>query len=862
MAPADWRRVGGELLGIDHGPHPGAIHEQRTGDVAGVAAITGLPDGERIAGIEVLEPEGIFVGVSAAGRFYALDRVTGAATILNPGAPAVPLTGTAFGMRDLQVVSNNGSTLQGRHDWTAEPGPTLTPPAHVVAWAWSHHNALPPVVTLDSTTDALYRPGYGTSPQILIGPLNVDTSDEAGLDAGPHDGQLYAALTVNGSPGLYAIDSTTGNATLMGAVASAPITSLAIDFQAAPRLEPPSATVVEANTPLTFTVRRRGDTTVAAQYLVETKPGFQGATPGQDYVEKSELLDFTAGESEKTIVVTILDDALRESRESFQVTVRENPATKFSTSTSITILDDENQPPILTVTSPAMPAYVSADAVTVQVTGTVTDDTDGFQVILWLGDSWVRATSSPWSFDVKLLVPGRNNFHTIEVIDAQGERMSIPVDIWRAADHTSYFAEGATGTFFDTDLAFANPHPVDIPVTLEFLRDDGTVVPHTLTLGPERRSTLNVETIPGLEATTTAAVVHTPYPIVAERTMRWGATGYGAHTEKASRGLRTLWYFAEGSQGFFFTYLQLVNPHATDNPVTVRFLREGEPPVTKTFPLGPHARLTVDAGTIPELQDRAFGMEVQFTTPGLAERAMYFGLDPFWKAGHGSAGGGLATSWFLAEGATGPFFETFVLVANPSSEPADVTMTFFPENGLPVTRTKQVAAGGRLTVNIEQEDPSLANAAVATGVRSTVPVVVERAQYWPWSPDQWYEAHGSFGLTGEPSQHYHWGLAEGRVGGPEGYQSFILLANEYSVPVTATIRFLRESGAPVIKQFTVEPESRLTIEVGSQVPELANEAFGADITSTFPIWVERAMYASPGGVIWSAGTSASGTPLR
>jgi hypothetical protein len=36
--------------------------------------ITGLPDGERIVAIEVLEPEGTFVGVSTAGRFYALDR--------------------------------------------------------------------------------------------------------------------------------------------------------------------------------------------------------------------------------------------------------------------------------------------------------------------------------------------------------------------------------------------------------------------------------------------------------------------------------------------------------------------------------------------------------------------------------------------------------------------------------------------------------------------------------------------------------------------------------------------------------------------------------------------------------------------
>jgi hypothetical protein len=199
-----------------------------------------------------------------------------------------------------------------------------------------------------------------------------------------------------------------------------------------------------------------------------------------------------------------------------------------------------------------------------------------------------------------------------------------------------------------------------------------------------------------------------------------------------------------------------------------------------------------------------------------------------------------------------------VLVANPSSEPADVLMTFLPENGSPVTRTKQVAAGGRLTVNIEQEDPSLANAAVATSVRSSFPVVVERAQYWPWSPDQWYEAHGSFGSSGS---WWHWGLAEGRVGGPEDYRTFILLANDNPEAATVTIRFLRESGQPVIKEFTVAPQSRLTIDVGSQVPEITNAAFGADIRSTGLITVERSMYASPGGLLWSTGTSAGGTRL-
>ena len=48
---------------------------------------------------------------------------------------------------------------------------------------------------------------------------------------------------------------------------------------------------------------------------------------------------------------------------------------------------------------------------------------------------------------------------------------------------------------------------------------------------------------------------------------RCGGTrpGYGAHTDKASPSTSTKWYFAEGSQGFFFTYLLLANPHDAAN---------------------------------------------------------------------------------------------------------------------------------------------------------------------------------------------------------------------------------------------------------------------------------------------------------
>jgi hypothetical protein len=140
-----------------------------------------------------------------------------------------------------------------------------------------------------------------------------------------------------------------------------------------------------------------------------------------------------------------------------------------------------------------------------------------------------------------------------------------------------------------------------------------------------------------------------------------------------------------------------------------------------------------------------------------------------------------------------------------------------------------------------------------------VPIIVERAQYWPDPPQNWYEAHNSFGVTTTGTR---WGLAEGRVGLGAGYQTYILLANPTSNQAEVTITFLRENGTTLVRTFTVQPASRFNVAVGgAEVPEMTNERFGAVITSTEPIAVERAMYSDRDGVIWQAGTNATATRL-
>jgi hypothetical protein len=146
---------------------------------------------------------------------------------------------------------------------------------------------------------------------------------------------------------------------------------------------------------------------------------------------------------------------------------------------------------------------------------------------------------------------------------------------------------------------------------------------------------------------------------------------------------------------------------------------------------------------------------------------------------------------------------------------------------------------------------------VATQVSATQPILVERAQYWPDPAPQWYEAHNSFGVTATRTK---WGLAEGRNGGANAYQTYVLLANPGMVKANVTITFLREGQTPVEKTYEVNPKSRFNVDT-STVSELAGLNFGAVITSDQPIAVERAMYNNANGQLWAAGTNATATPL-
>ena len=156
--------------------------------------------------------------------------------------------------------------------------------------------------------------------------------------------------------------------------------------------------------------------------------------------------------------------------------------------------------------------------------------------------------------------------------------------------------------------------------------------------------------------------------------MTWGG-GYGSHAETALLAPSQTWYLAEGSTaGDFNLFYLLQNPNSTAVQASVRYLRpSGQAPVERSYTLLPNSRKTIYVnGEGPSLASTDLSAVITADAPIIAERAMYTNKpgQPF-AAGHESAGvTAPAMTWFLAEGATGPFFDLFVLVANPNDNPS------------------------------------------------------------------------------------------------------------------------------------------------------------------------------------------------
>jgi uncharacterized protein (DUF1800 family) len=435
---------------------------------------------------------------------------------------------------------------------------------------------------------------------------------------------------------------------------------------------------------------------------------------------------------------------------------------------------------------------------------------------------------------------------------------------------TRTFAEGATGDLFDLQFALFNPDASRTAIALvRYLTSSGTPVAEPLVLPPLTRVTLNPETIPALTNTALSTVIESDLLLAVDRTMSWDERRYGSHAETGAAWPSTTWFFAEGAthSGFDLFYL-IQNPNTAPATVDVTYLLPAGAPLQRRYIVAPGSRFNIWVkGEDPALAATDVSATLASSLPIVAERAMYL-TSPgrLFEAGHASAGiTAPALEWFLAEGATGEFFDLFVLVANPTTEDADVRLRYLLPDGVIVVKRHPVPARSRRTFHVDGEDSRLASTAVSTMVESLngVPVLVERAMWWPGPGfGEWRESHNSAGSTAAALR---WALAEGEEGGPFDTRTYVLVANVGDTAGNARVTLYFEGGDLATADVPLPARSRTTIDVRATFPDAVHRRFATLVESRgaapAPLVVERAMYSDAAGERWAAGTNALGTPL-
>ena len=302
--------------------------------------------------------------------------------------------------------------------------------------------------------------------------------------------------------------------------------------------------------------------------------------------------------------------------------------------------------------------------------------------------------------------------------------------------------------------------------------------------------------------------------------------------------------------GFFQTDVGILNTSATSAAsVSLRVFPDIAPPMEMQFMLAPLARRTVDLNAAVSGIGQAVSTMIESDQPVAATRQMTWG-DPVYGSTLESGIDRTSQTWYFAEGAT-TVFTVFYLVENPGDTPATVTLTHLFEGGAaPIAHSVVVPPFARGTILVN-DVPGLSLAALR---------------------DHRHIGRPNRRRAGDVSEH-HEPHVGGRHGRPRGdrpehvvvvrrrgdrvLHAYLLLGNPATSEATVTVNYQLPSGTTITRSYVVPAQSRRTVDVNLEDPQLASTAIAMSITSTLPIVAERAMWW--GTFPWSEGSAGIGT---
>ena len=362
---------------------------------------------------------------------------------------------------------------------------------------------------------------------------------------------------------------------------------------------------------------------------------------------------------------------------------------------------------------------------------------------------------------------------------------------------------------------------------------DPTTPDYQATVAPGTSQTVNVnDAFPGPWEST--AIVTSDAPIVATQNIIWadpsGGTQWAAHSG-AKPGASDTWYLAEGSTyAGFQSYVSIQNPNAQAAQVEVTYMTPGGTHVGPTVSIDPIAQTEIDiADTLPDWS--SISAVVTSDVPVVAQ------LSTTWNGSASTTTSMGVTmpgeTWYLAEGSTTGGFETWLMVQNPSTETAHVSVSYIADGKQSSVSTLNVAPMTHDTFSAADTLPDQPH--FATIITSDVSIVAVQSKTW--------EGHSGYGGTvGVPSSATEWFFPVART--HPGASTWIAVQNVGDTSAEVSVTYATHTGAVDGPDLALDPFARQSISLPESVSDQVN--FSVVVTSDQPIVAIHGSYWETG----------------
>jgi peptidoglycan/xylan/chitin deacetylase (PgdA/CDA1 family) len=398
-----------------------------------------------------------------------------------------------------------------------------------------------------------------------------------------------------------------------------------------------------------------------------------------------------------------------------------------------------------------------------------------------------------------------------------------------------YFAEGNTRPGFEEWLLVLNPGREEADLRVEYVSPQGKLR-KTYTVPARERLSIKVNSeVPWSDDV--SMVLESTSPLAAERMLYFNrGNGFsGASLSPGAGRPSTCHYFAEGSvRPGFEEWLALFNPSGVEEArVELKLLGEGGKVAEAAIDVLPLARVTVKVNDLVEWNGD-LSMILQSSKEVVAERSQYFVYNNLITGSHSAPGCcEPGNEWYLAEGTTRDFFDSYLVILNPCRYPTLLKIELLASDGGTREEVVELAADERKTLHINEYLPPDLDYSVH--LSSLLPVVVERSSYF-----RSHNTTGGYCQTGELSPSDYWLFPEGCTA--SGFQEWLALLNPTLNTQEVTVEYLCGEGETQRRNYSLPPLERITIDVVAEAGR--DDYVSIEVKAPGGVVAERSIYFS------------------